>query len=345
MIQRGDWVGGLRGQADGVGGLLLDSGDLRAKHGRVMIGITLVEDLAVVVLTVLLPALGHVGTSRSATIGKALWLAVLLVPFSYLRPKRSPVIDAYKTQNAELFLLVSLSLGIGRRRDTDGGIVPCLGAFLAGLIVPRVGVRARNACQAALTSRCIRRPFVTIRILIDPRIVVQSSAARPHARLILIGKFVIWTLVVRLSVTPGAPHPRRRRSHADRRVFFVLVQVAKTAGHVGEDVYNATLAASLLSILLNAPFVRYAPRWIAALHLRMGRAAMPMQGRQDEQAGHVVVCGFGRMGSTVGLALTILGSPTVIERDPDLVRQLRRRGISCVYGDASQNRVVDCSRR
>jgi len=64
-------------------------------------------------------------------------------------------------------------------------------------------------------------------------------------------------------------------------------------------------------------------------------------GVQDEQAGHVVVCGFGRMGSTVGLALDHFGiAYTVIERDPDLVRQLRRRGISCVYGDASQTELL-----
>ena len=48
------------------------------------------------------------------------------------------------------------------------------------------------------------------------------------------------------------------------------------------------------------------------------------------------MCGFGRMGSTVGLALDHFQLPyTVIERDPDIVRQLRRRGVSCVYGDAS----------
>lgn len=74
----------------------------------------------------------------------------------------------------------------------------------------------------------------------------------------------------------------------------------------------------------------------------MGRAFVPVQGGvQDEQAGHVVVCGFDRVGSTVGLALDHFEIPyTVIERDPDLVRQLRRRGISCVYGDASQTELL-----
>jgi predicted Kef-type K+ transport protein len=45
---------------------------------------------------------------------------------------------------------------------------------------------------------------------------------------------------------------------------FILVQVSRAAGHVGEDVYSATLAASLLSILLNALLMRHVPRWLAA---------------------------------------------------------------------------------
>lgn len=58
---------------------------------------------------------------------------------------------------------------------------------------------------------------------------------------------------------------------------------------------------------------------------------------QGDQTGHVLLCGFGRVGSTIGLALEHFAIPyTVIERDPDIVRQLRRRGISCLYRDAAQ---------
>jgi CPA2 family monovalent cation:H+ antiporter-2 len=65
--------------------LLVDRGELTSAHGRVMIGITLVEDLAVVVLTVLLPSLGSLETSRLLAIGHALLIAlVILVPFTYL---------------------------------------------------------------------------------------------------------------------------------------------------------------------------------------------------------------------------------------------------------------------
>ncbi len=325
--------------------LLLDSGELRARHGRVMIGITLVEDLAVVVLTVLLPALGALEPGRFATIGKALWLAVLiLVPFAYLAAKAIPPVltRIAKTQNAELFLLVALSIGMGTAALTQmAGLSLALGAFLAGLIIS--GSEYGHETLARLLSlrdAFVALFFVTIGILIDPRVVWGNLPLLGlMLGLIIVGKFVIWTMVVRLFRYAWATALLVGVGLTQIGEFsFVLVQVAKTAGHVSEDVYNATLAASLLSIILNAPLVRYAPGWIATLHLRAGRASLPIQGGvADEQAGHVVLCGFGRMGSTVGLALDHFGLPyTVIERDPDIVRQLRRRGISCVYGDASQ---------
>ncbi|HVG02620.1 MAG TPA: cation:proton antiporter, partial [Nitrospira sp.] len=247
-----------------------------------------------------------------------------------------------KTQNAELFLLVALSIGIGTAAVTQlAGLSLALGAFLAGLIIN--GSEYGHETLARLLSlrdAFVALFFVTIGILIDPRVVwTNLPLLGLMLGLIVVGKFVIWTMVVRLFRYAWATSLLVGIGLTQIGEFsFVLVQAAKTAGHVSEDVYNATLAASLLSILLNAPLVRYAPAWIATLHLRMGRASSPIQGGvHEEQAGHVVLCGFGRMGSTVGLALDHFELPyTVIERDPDVVRQLRRRGISCVYGDASQ---------
>ncbi|MES4786593.1 MAG: portal protein, partial [Nitrospiraceae bacterium] len=119
--------------------LLLDRGDLHTQHGQVMIGITLVEDLAVVVLTVLLPTLGALEPGRLVLIGTALVKALLiLLPFGYLAGKVVPQImtRVARTQNQELFLLVALAIGIGTAALTQmAGLSLALGAFLAGLIV------------------------------------------------------------------------------------------------------------------------------------------------------------------------------------------------------------------
>jgi CPA2 family monovalent cation:H+ antiporter-2 len=120
---------------------------------------------------------------------------------------------------------------------------------------------------------------------------------------------------------------------------FVLVQVARNSGLVGGNVYNATLAASLVTILVNAAQVRYLPNWIGQLRLARHAAARTAFARELEN--HVVLCGFGRIGGEVGTALDAFRIPyVVIEIDPDIVETLRSRGISCLFGDATHERLL-----
>ncbi len=331
--------------------LLLDRGELRSKHGKVMIGITLVEDLAVVALTVLLPALGKFEPGRFSMIGKALLTAVLiLAPFSYLAAKAIPSVltRVARTQNQELFLLVALALGVGTAAVTQlAGLSLALGAFLAGLIIS--GSEYGHETLARLLSlrdAFVALFFVTIGVLIDPKVVFANlDLLGIMLLLIVLGKFLIWALVVRLfryawwtALLVGVGLTQIGE------FSFVLVQVAKTAGHVGDEVYNATLAASLATILLNAPLVRYAPSWIAALQLRSERPSLSFEATQDGLKGHVVICGFGRVGSIVGEALDHFRVPyIVIERDPDIIRTLRRRSIPCLYGDASHQQLLEAA--
>src|SRR5258707_2062249 len=96
--------------------LLIDRGELQSRHGQVMIGITLVEDLAVVVLTVLLPVLGALEPGRLLAIAGALGKsALILAPLAYLAWKVVPtlLLRVARTGNDELFLMVALALGLG----------------------------------------------------------------------------------------------------------------------------------------------------------------------------------------------------------------------------------------
>jgi CPA2 family monovalent cation:H+ antiporter-2 len=84
--------------------------------------------------------------------------------------------------------------------------------------------------------------------------------------LIIVGKLVIWTAVVWLFRYRLATALVVAVGLTQIGEFsFILVQAARSAGHVGADVYSATLAAALLSILLNAALVRYAPAWIRSV--------------------------------------------------------------------------------
>src|SRR4029078_580332 len=96
--------------------LLLDRGELHTRHGRVLIGMSLVEDLAVVVLLALMPALGALAADRLLLVGRGLGIAALvLIPFVALAaPVLSPLLTRVaRTRDQELFLLVALAIGLG----------------------------------------------------------------------------------------------------------------------------------------------------------------------------------------------------------------------------------------
>jgi CPA2 family monovalent cation:H+ antiporter-2 len=324
--------------------LLGDRGELRSKHGRVMIGIALVEDVAVVAMTVLVPALGEFDSGRLLVIGQALLKALLiLLPLGYLGAKVIPSIMTHvaRTQNQELFLLVTLAISLGTAAVTQMvGLSLALGAFLAGLIIS-ASEYGHEALARLLSLRdaFVALFFVTIGILIDPGVIVDNlSLLGTMIGLIVGGMFLIWTTIVRLFGYSWTTAFLVGIGLTQIGEFsFVLVQVAKTAGHVGTEVYNATLAASLITILINAALVRYVPDWIGRKRLVHDPHDMVPWGPEGEPLQqHVVLCGFGRVGSSLGRALDMFRLPyVVIDRNPDIIRRLQVRHTACLYGDAS----------
>ena len=246
--------------------LLMDRGELRSQHGRVMIGLTLVEDLAVVVLTILIPVLGTAEAGRFAALGSALGKAALiLVPFAVLAATVVPRIMSLvaRMRSDEMLVLVALAIGLGTAALTQAlGLSLALGAFLAGLLVSNSD-RAHDTIARLLPVRdaFVALFFVTIGTLIDPRTVLTNlPLLGVMLALIVVGKLVIWTLVVWLFRYPLRTALVVAVGLTQIGEFsFILVQAARSAGHVGADVYTATLLAALLSILLNAALVRYVP--------------------------------------------------------------------------------------
>src|SRR6266852_3570657 len=302
--------------------LLLDRGELHTRHGRIMIGISLVEDLAVVVLIILIPALGALQGERVFAVAKALLTAaVILVPFFYLTRRILPPILARvaRTRSDELFLLVALAIGLGAAALTQAaGLSLALDAFIALF-------------------------FVTLGVLIDPRVVVTNlNLLGVLVGLIVIGNWAIWTTVTLIFRQPLSTALLVGVGLTQIGEFsFILVQVARQAGHVGQDLYNATLAASLVTILINAFLVRLVPSWIGPARLD-DTAALTLGLRSAQMLeGHVVLCGFGRVGSAIGEALETFGVPYVaVETDPDIVKSLRARNVPAVFGDAAQRVIL-----
>jgi CPA2 family monovalent cation:H+ antiporter-2 len=327
--------------------LLLDRGELNTEHGRVMVAITLVEDLAVVILIVLLPNLGTLDAARLLPLAGVLGKGILiLVPLLMVAAKIVPPVlrVVARTRNPELFFGVVLAICLGTAALTEwAGLSPALGAFLAGLMISE-SVYAQEALSHLFPLRdsFVALFFVTMGLLVNPRTLLSNlPLLGAMIGLILLGKFVIWTVVVRAfrhsiwtAVVVGTGLTQIGE------FSFILVQVARNSGLVGADVYNATLAASLITILVNAALVRYVPELVGKARLARSSSAA-LSAAPQKLKNHAVLCGFGRVGSEVGTALDTFRVPyVVVEVDPDVVATLRSRGTLALFGDATHERIL-----
>jgi CPA2 family monovalent cation:H+ antiporter-2 len=327
--------------------LLLDRGELHTVHGRVMVGITLVEDLAVVVLVALMPAIGALEPARLAALGLGLArAAVVLVPVAILARRVVPSVmtRVARTRDPELFLMVALAIGLGTAALSQAvGLSLALGAFLAGLVIGESDYAAETLARVLpLRDAFVALFFVTVGGLIAPAALLANFQLLVAMVVLIVGgKLILWALVVRAFRYPWATAWRVGAGLGQIGEFsFILVQASRAAGHVGSDVYNATLAASLVTILLNALVVRLSSRWVDDV----GAAAPPLAAAVTVRRGHVVVCGFGRVGGAVGASLETFGIPYVaIESDPDIVRALRARGVECLFGDGSARPLLEAA--
>jgi CPA2 family monovalent cation:H+ antiporter-2 len=250
--------------------LLLDSGQLQSQHGKVMIGITLVEDLIVVVLTILIPVVASLSPHHllgvAIALGKA---ALILAPLGFAAVKLVPrgLERIARSRNKELFLLVILAICLGTAALTEAvGLSLALGAFAAGLIISASDYAHQALDQMMpLRDAFVALFFVTVGILINPLAVLsQPVLLLVILALVIIGKFVAWTAVVKVFGYPLRTAVLVGTGLTQIGEFsFILVQVARASGLLSDDFYYATLAASLISILVNATLVRTVPHWLA----------------------------------------------------------------------------------
>lgn len=326
--------------------LLMDRGELRSEHGRVMIGITLVEDLAVVILTVILPAMasGNGGVNAVAwTLGKA---AVVLIPLGFAATMLAPrfLTRVAQLHSPELFLIVIIALCLATAAITQAvGLSLALGAFLAGLVISG-SEYAREALGQLLPLRdaFVALFFVVIGMLIDPfNLFSNLSLLTAMVLLTIVGKAIVWTAVVRIFRYPIWTSLLVGLGLTQIGEFsFILVQVARSAQLVSQEVYNATLATSLITILLNAALFRKGALWLGAQRLK--RESVLLKDEPIVSKKHIVLCGFGRMGGPAGTAFDTFNLPyVVIDIDPDVIRKARDKNIQCIYGDPANRPVLE----
>jgi len=249
--------------------LLSDSGRLGTTYGRVMIGITLVEDLAVICMTVVIPALGD---SKDGGLLMAVWILgkalLFLIPLVFVAIQVIPRLlrQVKRTCNSELMLLVAIAICLGTAALAHAvGFSVALGAFLAGVSISSLpDLHDAHTQLVPLRDAFVALFFVSLGTLIDPRVLANHLPLLAWMLLLIVaGKFLVWTTVVWLFRYPLRTAIAVASGLTQiGELSFVVVQVAQSSELIKQEVFSTVIAASLISILLNVFIVRGVFAWL-----------------------------------------------------------------------------------
>lgn len=322
---------------------LQDRHELGSLHGRILLGISLTQDLVAVLVLAVLPALAPAGQARVDLLLRGfLQAAVVLLPLLWLARRVVPQLLARiaRTRSTELFLLAVVGLAVGTAGFTaQMGLSLALGAFLAGLVVSESEF-AHETLSRVLPLRDVFVAvfFVSVGMLLDPgTLMEQAGLILGMVLLVAVGNALVWTGVVRAAGYPSRIAALCGVGLAQMGEFSYLVAgAARSHGLLPEPLYEAILAASLLTILLNALTFRHRPAWLERfLGMHRGTPKVVSRGT-DRLTGHVVLCGFGRVGREVADALDAFGIPyAAVDLDPEALQVARTRGAQAVFGDVA----------
>jgi CPA2 family monovalent cation:H+ antiporter-2 len=238
---------------------LIERGEVASPHGQAIIGITLVEDLAVVVLTLLIPALGPSSGADVASLVRGVLLATaMLVPVVWLARRAVPriLLAVDRTKDHELLLLTTVTVAMATAALTVSlGLSHALGAFLAGVIISE-SKPAHRALDRVLPIRDILVAvfFVSVGMLIRPgTLVAELPTVVSMVLLVTLGKLLVWAAILRAAGYATATALLAGLGLGQIGEFsYILGRVGLEHGLVTREVYDAILGTSLVTILVNA---------------------------------------------------------------------------------------------
>lgn len=345
-------------------------GVLNSMNGRIAVGWLVVEDLAMVLVLVLLPPLagmlgGEMNTATSDTpvwltlgvtlLQVSLFLALMLIAGRRVMPWL--LWQVARTGSRELFTLsvVATAIGIAFGAAKLFGVSFALGAFFAGMVM-RESKFSHRAAEESLPLRDAFAVlfFVSVGMLFDPMVLIEH----PLRVLAVVGIIVIGKSIAAAALVLALRYPLNTAftvaaSLAQIGEFsFILAGLGMTLGLLSAEGNSLILAGALISIALN-PLLFALIEPLRSRALASSSLARKLEQRQDPFAelpmttedkyleGQVVLVGYGRVGSRIGDALRERGIPFVVaEQNREQVEKLRKQGIAAVSGSAAEPSVL-----
>ena len=327
--------------------LLSERGEEDSPHGRIAVGWSVAQDMATVVLVVLLSALAGHGENVLVELLRALVLAAAFIAGMVIIGTRLLpwLLGRVARENSrELFILAVAVLSVGGALLSESaGLSLALGAFVAGLVVSESDLAAQVLGELLPTRDIFAALFfVAVGSLLEPRVVLDNLPL-----------FVLFTVVIlaaKSAVSAGFTAATGQPLHtallvgaglgASAEFSFILARLGVEESVLSGTQFGLIVAATSASIvfgpLLFPPIPWFLARFSRPLPALADSSAPPLDSRS-----HVVICGHGRVGSFVADTLRRRGFRyVVIEQDRRLVERLRADGEEAVYGNAGHPQVL-----
>ena len=328
--------------------LLAERLELDSAHGRDVVGVLLFQDLAVVLLLILVPALGQPAEALGREVGLALAkaavvLAVILVAGPRLMRALLGVVA--RRRSTELFVLNVLLVTLGLAYVTGAaGLSLALGAFLAGMLISETEYRYQVEQEIQpFRDVLLGLFFVTVGMMLDMRRVIEAPlAVAVFFGILVLGKFALIAALARVFGAGAGTSLRTGLALAQGGEFgFVLLAHVVAGALLPPTVAQPLLAAMILSMLAT-PFViaasdrivlRFAASEWMARSLELHRIAV--EALQDDR--HVIILGYGRNGQRLARLLEAEGLKYVaLDLDPERVREAGLAGDRVVFADCAR---------
>lgn len=335
---------------------LMDNGLLNTPHGQAAVGWLVLEDLATVLILVLMPTLAHINgpfdwQALALTLVKASAFVLLLffvgkrlIPWILLRIAH--------TRSRELFILAILAITLGTALAAAElfGVSFALGAFVAGVVVSESPLSHQVGADVFPFREAFAVLFfVSIGMLVNPIYLFKNIHYVIFLTLlIVVGKTFITLMLGSIFPWQGRTALVVAAGLSQIGEFsFILGQSGVSLGILNQDQYSLILAGSLLSITVNPMMFRLitpAEKWlrkVPALWRLLDRHHPSPLPAEKKVEGHVAIIGYGRVGRHISNLLGQMSIPhLVIDSDAERIDELNQRGIPNLYGDASNSEVL-----
>jgi len=347
------WIGALTSVSSTMVVLktLMNRGLLGSLSSRVMIGMLIVQDLAVIPMLIILPLLRDLD-SGLPFLGIAVLKAVGFILVMVIAGTRViPLVMRFivKWNSRELFLLstTAIALGVGYATYLSG-LSFAFGAFVAGMVISESDYN-HQALSDIIPLRDIFGMifFVSVGMLIDPGYLFNHIGdVLLIVFLVIVGKGLIFGVLVRFfgyyNIIPIAVGLGLSQMG---EFSFVLARVGLNTNSISQDLYALMLSVSVITMILTpvlsalaAPIYRFKKQFFR--HETVQTINIPETGLRN----HVVITGGGRVGQNIATALNHLNVPfTIVELDYHKIEQLKKSGFPIVFGDASHPVVLDAT--